>query len=179
MTITFRGPGRVPVVLNVNGEDAEIFVEPRRTLLSVLREELGLKGSKRGCDRGQCGACTVIMDGETAYACMTLAIDCEGREIRTIESLTAGGGLHPVQQAFIDHDGYQCGFCTPGQVMSAVALLEHNTHPTEDEVREGLSGNICRCGAYPNIIDSVMGAAERLASAAQESAALAQGGEEG
>jgi aerobic-type carbon monoxide dehydrogenase small subunit (CoxS/CutS family) len=115
-----------------------------------------------------------MIDGETAYACMTLAIDCEGREVRTIESLAVGGGLHPVQQAFIDHDGYQCGFCTPGQVMSAVALLEHTPNPSEEQVREGLSGNICRCGAYPNIIDAVMGAAERLASGASE-----QGGEEG
>jgi aerobic-type carbon monoxide dehydrogenase small subunit (CoxS/CutS family) len=152
----------------VNGEEVEVFIEPRRTLLSVLREELGLKGSKRGCGRGQCGACTVIIDGETAYACMTLAIDCEGRQIRTIESLSVGGGLHPVQQAFIDHDGYQCGFCTPGQVMSAVALLEQIPDPSEDEVREGLSGNICRCGAYPNIIDAVMGAAERMSNAGEE-----------
>lgn len=168
MSVTFRGPGRVPATLHVNGEEVEVFIEPRRTLLSVLREELGLKGSKRGCGRGQCGACTVIIDGETAYACMTLAIDCEGRQIRTIESLSVGGGLHPVQQAFIDHDGYQCGFCTPGQVMSAVALLEQIPDPSEDEVREGLSGNICRCGAYPNIIDAVMGAAERMSNAGEE-----------
>ncbi len=163
MTVTFRGPGKVPVALTVNGENVQVFVEPRRTLLSVLREELGLTGSKRGCGRGQCGACTVIIDDETAYACLTLAIDCEGRAIRTIEGASRGDQLHPVQEAFIQHDGYQCGFCTPGQVMAAVSLLEHNAHPSESEVREAMSGNICRCGAYPNIIDSVLAAADTMA----------------
>jgi xanthine dehydrogenase YagT iron-sulfur-binding subunit len=148
----------VPVTLRVNGQDVQVLVEPRRTLLSVLREELGLTGAKRGCGRGQCGACTVILDGETAYACMTLAIACEGREIRTVEGLAQGDQLHPVQQAFIEQDGYQCGFCTPGQVMSAVALLEHSPHPTEAEVRREMSGNLCRCGAYPNIIRAVLAA---------------------
>ncbi len=164
MSISFRGPGLVPLELHVNGEVSAVLVEPRRTLLSVLREDLGLTGSKRGCGRGQCGACTVMLDGETVYACLTLAIDCEGHEIRTIEGMSRGQQLHPVQQAFIDHDGYQCGFCTPGQVMSAVALLEHNPDPTEDDVREAMSGNICRCGAYPNIVDSVLAAAELLAA---------------
>ena len=128
MTLLFRGPGKVPLTLNVNGEDVAVLVEPRRTLLSVLREELSLTGAKRGCGRGQCGACTVIIDDATVYACLTLAIDCEGRRIRTIEGLTDGDQLHPVQDAFIQEDGYQCGFCTPGQVMSAVSLLEHNPH---------------------------------------------------
>lgn len=164
MAIAFRGPGKVPLRLTINGEDVEVFVEPRRTLLSVLREELGMTGSKRGCGHGQCGACTVILAGETVYACLTLAIDCEGCEIRTIEGVTQGQMLHPVQEAFIEHDGYQCGFCTPGQVMSAVSLLEHNPNPTEEDVREGMSGNICRCGAYPNIIDSVLSAAQAMAA---------------
>jgi xanthine dehydrogenase YagT iron-sulfur-binding subunit len=158
MSIVFRGPGRVPMTLHVNGEEAEVFVEPRRTLLSVLREELGLTGGKLGCGQGQCGACTVIIDGKTAYACLTLAVDCEGREIRTIEGITEGSALHPVQQAFIDHDGYQCGFCTPGQVMSAVSLLEHNPEPTEAEIRHEMAGNVCRCGAYPNILKAVAAA---------------------
>jgi len=159
MALTFRGPTGVPVTLNVNGRDAQVLIEPRRTLLSVLREELGLTGAKRGCGQGQCGACTVIIDGETAYACMTLAIDCEGRAIRTVEGLAHGEQLHPVQEAFIAHDGYQCGFCTPGQVMSAVALLEHHPHPSEQEVRHEMAGNLCRCGAYPNILRAVLGAA--------------------
>jgi xanthine dehydrogenase YagT iron-sulfur-binding subunit len=159
MAVAFRGPGPVPISLNVNGEEVTVFVEPRRTLLSVLREELGLTGAKHGCGRGQCGACTVIIDGDTAYACLTLAIDCEGRRVRTIESVSRGRHLHPVQEAFIEHDGYQCGFCTPGQVMAAVSLLEHNPSPTETEVREGMAGNVCRCGAYPNIVDAVLSAA--------------------
>ena len=161
MSIAFRGPSAVPVTLHVNGMQVQVYVEPRRTLLSVLREELGLTGAKRGCGRGQCGACTVIVDGETAYACMTLAIDCEGRAIRTVEGLAEGDRLHPVQEAFVEHDGYQCGFCTPGQVMSAVALLEHSPHPTGQEVRHEMAGNLCRCGAYPNIVRAVLAAAEK------------------
>jgi aerobic-type carbon monoxide dehydrogenase small subunit (CoxS/CutS family) len=161
MTLAFQGPERVPVSLRVNGVDVQLYVEPRRTLLSVVREELGLTGAKRGCGRGECGACTVIVDGETVYACMTLAIDCEGREIRTVEGLAEGERLHPVQEAFVEHDGYQCGFCTPGQVMSAVALLEHNPRPTEDEIRNEMAGNLCRCGAYPNIVRAVQAAAEK------------------
>ena len=162
MSLVFRGPEGVPVTLNVNGADVRVLVEPRRTLLSVLREELGLTGAKRGCGHGQCGACTVIVDGQTAYACMTLAIDCEGREIRTVEGLAQGDQLHPVQEAFIEHDGYQCGFCTSGQVMAAVSLLEHNSNPSEDEVRREMGGNICRCGAYPNIVKSVLAAADSM-----------------
>ena len=161
MGLAFRGPTSVPVTLKIDGRVVKALIEPRRTLLSVLREELGLTGSKRGCGRGQCGACTVIIDGETAYACLTLAIDCEGREIRTVDGLAAGERLHPVQEAFVAHDAYQCGFCTPGQVMSAVALLEHNPHPSEDEIRHEMAGNLCRCGAYPNIIRAIVAAAEK------------------
>lgn len=162
MALNFRGPGRVPVMFFVNGERVQVSIEPRRTLLSVLREDLGLTGAKRGCGRGECGACTVMLDGETVYACMTLAIDCEGRAVRTVESLAQGERLHPVQQAFVEQDGYQCGFCTPGQVMSAVALLEHNAHPSQDEVLHEMGGNICRCGAYPNIVKAVLAAAENM-----------------
>ena len=161
MGLAFCGPTSVPVTLKIDGRVVKALIEPRRTLLSVLREELGLTGSKRGCGRGQCGACTVIIDGETAYACLTLAIDCEGREIRTVDGLAAGERLHPVQEAFVAHDAYQCGFCTPGQVMSAVTLLEHNPHPSEDEIRHEMAGNLCRCGAYPNIIRAIVAAAEK------------------
>jgi xanthine dehydrogenase YagT iron-sulfur-binding subunit len=168
MALAFRGPTRVPVTLNVNGRVVKVLIEPRRTLLSVLREELGLTGSKRGCGRGQCGACTVIIDGETAYACISLAIDCEGRQIRTVDGLAEGGRLHPVQEAFVAHDAYQCGFCTPGQVMSAVSLLEHNPHPSEAEIRHEMAGNLCRCGAYPNIIEAILAAAEEGESRADD-----------
>ena len=162
MALVFQGPEKVRVKFSVNGKQVQVFIEPRRTLLSVLQEDLGLTGAKRGCGRGECGACTVILDGETVYSCMTLAIDCEGCKVRTVEGLSQGEALHPVQQAFIEQDGYQCGFCTPGQVMSAVALLEHNAHPTQDEVMREMGGNICRCGAYPNIVKSVLVAAEML-----------------
>lgn len=162
MAVDFRGPDKVPVQFWVNGKQVQVSIEPRRTLLSVLQEDLGLTGAKRGCGRGECGACTVILDGETVYACMTLAIDCEGRKVRTVESLAQDDMLHPVQQAFIDRDGYQCGFCTPGQVMSAVALLEHNAHPSKDDIIREMGGNICRCGAYLNIVKSVRAAADMM-----------------
>jgi len=167
MSLTFRGPGKVPVAFRVNGREVQVSIEPRRTLLSVLREELGLTGAKLGCGEGACGACTVILDGQTVYSCLTLAIDCEGREVRTVEGLAQGEALHPVQQAFIEHDGYQCGFCTPGQVMSAVALLEAIPRPTEEDVRREMAGNLCRCGAYPNILRAVL-AASRAAPDAGE-----------
>ena len=162
MSIPSRGPGSVQVALKVNGQAFDVHVEPRRTLLSVLREELGLTGAKEGCGEGNCGACTVLVDGRAVYACMTLAIECEGREIRTVEGLADGERLHPVQEAFVEHDGYQCGFCTPGQIMAGAALLERCPMPTEEEVRRGMAGNLCRCGAYPNITSSVLAAAERL-----------------
>jgi len=116
-------------------------------------------GTKQVCGEGNCGACTVLLDGETVYSCLVLAIDCEGREVRTIEGLATGQELHPVQAAFVDHDGYQCGYCTSGQVMAAVSLLEHNPHPTRDEILLGMSGNLCRCGAYKGIVDAVHAAA--------------------
>lgn len=158
--LKFRGPGRVPVSFTVNGRDVEVTIEPRRTLLSVLREDLGLIGTKEGCGEGNCGACTVMLDGRTIYACLMLAIDCEGRRIRTIEGLSEGTKLHPVQEAFVQEDGYQCGFCTSGQVMSAVALLQETPNPSRSEIRREMAGNLCRCGAYPNIVEAVLTASE-------------------
>jgi xanthine dehydrogenase YagT iron-sulfur-binding subunit len=148
-----------PLPLRVNGVDYALEVEPRRTLLDALREDLGLTGTKKVCDVGECGACTVIIDGRAVYSCLTLAVECEGREIRTVEGLLTDERLHPVQQAFLEHDAYQCGYCTPGQIMSATALLEANPHPKPDEIRRALSGNLCRCAAYPKILEAVQAAA--------------------
>jgi aerobic-type carbon monoxide dehydrogenase small subunit (CoxS/CutS family) len=177
MALVFRGPDEVDVSVCVNGREVRVWVEPRRTLLSVLREELGLTGAKRGCGRGTCGACTVLLEGRpelgepsgwyTVYACMTLAVDCVGRSVRTVEGLAQGEALHPVQEAFIEHDGYQCGFCTPGQIMSAVALLEQNPQPTEAEIKREMAGNVCRCGAYPNIVRAVQAASAPAGAAGQ------------
>jgi len=164
MSMTFRGPEKAPLAFRVNGRAVRVWVEPRRTLLSVLREELGLTGAKLGCGQGACGACTVILDGQTVYGCLTLAIDCEGREVRTVEGLAQGDTLHPVQAAFVEHDGYQCGFCTPGQVISAVALLESIPSPTEEDIRREMAGNLCRCGAYPNILRAVLAASHSAGS---------------
>ncbi len=137
------------VRLLVNGAPYDVELEPRRTLLDTLRDDLGLTGAKPGCNMGQCGACTVLLDDEAIYSCLTLAVECEGRAITTIEGLSAiGGELDPVQQAIVDHDGLQCGFCTPGQTLALKALLARNPHPTDDEIDRGMSGNICRCGAY-------------------------------
>ncbi len=165
MSIEFQGPERASLSFWVNGRAVSVSVEPRRTLLSVLREELGLTGAKQGCGYGTCGACTVIVDGQTVYSCLTLAIDCQGREVRTVEGLAEGEKLHPIQATFIEYDGYQCGFCTPGQVMSAVALFEANPRPTPEDVRREMAGNLCRCGAYPNILRAVLAAAERASAA--------------
>jgi xanthine dehydrogenase YagT iron-sulfur-binding subunit len=148
---TVRGPGAGTVVLTVNGQVRELPVEPRVSLLDALREQLGLTGSKKGCDQGTCGACTVWVDGRRVLACLTLAVTCEGHEATTIEGLAPGGELHPVQAAFIDRDAFQCGYCTPGQIMSAVALLEEGHAGDDAEIAEWMSGNICRCAAYPNI----------------------------
>ena len=157
---SFVGPGAVDVALEVNGDGVTVHVPPHRTLLDVLRETLGLTGAKRVCDEGSCGACTVLLDGEPVYSCMTLAVACAGRAVRTVEGLSADGS-HPVQQAFIDHDAFQCGFCTPGQVMSCVALLEHNASPSAEDVLRAVSGNLCRCGAYPNIVAAALAAAKK------------------
>jgi xanthine dehydrogenase YagT iron-sulfur-binding subunit len=146
-----RGPHATPVALTVNGDTRIVELEPRTSLLDAVREHLRLTGSKKGCDQGTCGACTVWVDGRRVLACLTLAIACEGREVTTIEGLAGDGELHPMQQAFIDHDAFQCGFCTSGQIMSAVKLLEEGNAATEAEIAEFMSGNICRCAAYPNI----------------------------
>ncbi len=151
----------VPLTLNINGQRRQLNVEPRVALLDALREELHLTGTKKGCDHGQCGACTVHIDGERALACLTLAVMNDGREITTIEGLSQGPNLHPVQQAFIEHDGLQCGYCTPGQIMSAVALLREGHAQSDAEIRDGMSGNLCRCGAYPNIIAAIKAARGR------------------
>jgi xanthine dehydrogenase YagT iron-sulfur-binding subunit len=151
-------PGNIPVSLNVNGSDHKLELDPRVTLLDALREKLRLTGTKKGCDHGQCGACTVLRDGRRVYSCLTLAIAQVGARITTIEGLADGGRLHPVQEAFIEHDAFQCGYCTSGQICSAVGLLSENHAHTDDEVRELMSGNICRCGAYPNIVAAVQDA---------------------
>jgi xanthine dehydrogenase YagT iron-sulfur-binding subunit len=146
-----RGPEAAPVSLTVNGETHVLDLEPRVSLLDALREQLGLTGSKKGCDQGTCGACTVWVDGRRVLACLTLAVACEGREVTTIEGLATGDALHPMQEAFIEHDAFQCGYCTSGQIMSAVKLLEEGNASSDEEIAEFMSGNICRCAAYPNI----------------------------
>lgn len=149
--------------LEVNGKTHEIAVEPRVTLLDALREHLGLTGSKKGCDQGQCGACTMHVDGERVLGCLTLAAQAEGRKITTVEGLTPeGSDLHPVQAAFLAHDAFQCGYCTPGQIMSAVACIKEGHAGSDAEIREYMSGNLCRCGAYPHIVAAVREAKEAM-----------------
>ena len=161
------------VALNINGTSHSLTLDPRVTLLDALREYIGLTGSKKGCGHGQCGACTVIMNGRRVLSCLTLAVMCEGRNVTTIEGLAQGSDLHPMQAAFIKHDGFQCGYCTPGQICSAIAVLDeakngevsyvtadvrqepHSVQLSDDEIRERMSGNICRCGAYPNIVAAI------------------------
>ncbi len=154
-----HGPHKTAITLEVNGLPQFVDVEPRRTLLDTLRIDLGLTGAKLVCNMGNCGACTVLVDGVAVYSCLTLAIECEGKAITTIEGLAQDGVLHPLQQAFVQHDALQCGFCTPGQVLAAHALLERNPQPTEADVVAGMSGNLCRCGAYRGIIEAVLKAA--------------------
>ena len=193
-------PGAAPQILNltlkVNGESKSLALDSRTTLLDALREHMDLTGSKKGCDHGQCGACTVLLDGRRINSCLTLAAAAEGAEITTIEGLAKGDDLHPVQAAFLEHDGYQCGYCTPGQICSAVALLDeyrhgnlsivswqgkegeigNPTHPelSDNEIRERMSGNICRCGAYPNIVAAVRAVSRNQTSAAQQQASGVQ-----
>ena len=155
------GSDSVKVNFKINGKDYTLEVDPRTTLLDALRERLHLTGSKKGCDHGQCGACTVLVNGRRVNSCLTLAVVHEGDEITTIEGLANGEELHPMQAAFIEHDGFQCGYCTPGQICSAVALLKENHANSDDEIREWMSGNICRCGAYPNILAAIKEAKTR------------------
>lgn len=153
--------GRRPITLTVNGERRELSVAVHRTLLDVLRNDLELRGANRGCDSGDCGACTVLMNGKAITSCMVLAVDADGAEITTIEGLARDGRLHPLQQAFVEHGAVQCGFCTPGMILTAVALLEENPHPTEAEVRAGLAGNLCRCTGYAKIVEAVLAVCAR------------------
>jgi carbon-monoxide dehydrogenase small subunit len=145
-----------PVTLNVNGEEHEIEIEPNRLLLQALREDIELTGTKEGCSIGVCGACSVIVDGRLVSSCLTLAIACQGKEITTIEGLAKDGKLHPLQQAFLEYGGFQCGICTPGQIIAAKALLDANPNPSEEEVKEWMAGNLCRCTGYYKILESVM-----------------------
>jgi xanthine dehydrogenase YagT iron-sulfur-binding subunit len=151
----------VDLTLHVNGCTRRLHLDSRTTLLDALREDLSLTGTNMGCDQGACGACTVLLDGKRVLSCLTLAAQCDGRDVTTIEGLARDGHLHPMQEAFIRHDGFQCGYCTPGQIMSAVALLEEGRAGSDEEIREFMSGNLCRCGAYPNIVAAIREAAGR------------------
>jgi len=144
------------VRMRVNGEEVEEWVEPRRTLLDFLRDDLNLTGTKKGCDLGNCGACTVLMNGKPINSCLVLALEAEGSEILTIEGLSEGAKLHPIQEAFIEHGAVQCGYCTPGMILSAKALLEENPRPTEEEVRVAIAGNLCRCTGYKKIVEAIL-----------------------
>ncbi len=146
---------QVKVTLEINGKKHKLSLEPRTTLLDLLRERLQLTGTKKGCDYGQCGACTVHVDGQRVNSCLTLAVMQDGKKVTTIEGLADGDNLHPMQEAFIKHDGFQCGYCTPGQIMSAVACIREGHADSDEEIREYMSGNICRCGAYPNIVNAI------------------------
>jgi len=155
------GPGFTKISINVNGADKPLEVEPRTTLAEALRMQLDMTGTKVVCDRGACSACTVFIDGTPMLACMTLAVDCIGKKLTTIEGLAQGDKLHPVQEQFIAHDALQCGFCTPGMIMSCAALLEKNKSPNLDDVKTAVSGNLCRCGTYPKIFDAVLAASKQ------------------
>jgi len=148
-------PERMPVSITINGNRHELEVAPWTTLLDLLRHELELTGTKKGCDHGQCGACTVIVDGRRINSCLRLAVMADGSEVTTVEGLATNGELHPMQEAFIERDAFQCGYCTPGQLCSAVALIDEGHATTRDEIREQMSGNLCRCGAYVNIADAI------------------------
>ena len=151
----FPTPEKMTVTLHVNAVERKLTIAPWTTLLDALRLNLDLTGTKKGCDHGQCGACTVLVDGRRVYSCLTLAVMKDGARVTTIEGLAQGNTLHPLQQAFIDHDAFQCGYCTPGQICSAVGLIAEGRARTADEIRELMSGNICRCGAYPNIVAAI------------------------
>ncbi len=153
--------GAAVITLTVNGRAHQVMVEPRWTLLYVLREKIGLTGPKEGCGRGECGACTVLMDGVARYACLTLAVEAQGAAVTTVEGLLEGESLGPVQTAFVEEDAYQCGYCTPGQIMSVEALLRKNPSPSIDEIRTAVSGNLCRCGAYAHIFKAAANAAAK------------------
>lgn len=162
-TPTATTPTRVPTRLIVNGDVSELELDPRSSLLDVLREQLGITGAKKGCNHGQCGACTVHLDGQRVASCLTMAVQAHDREVATIEGLVGlDGGLHPMQQAFIDHDALQCGYCTPGQIMAAIGCVQEGNAGSDDQIREAMSGNLCRCGAYVGIVAAVAQAAPRM-----------------
>lgn len=146
------------IILKINGTEHEVLIKPHRTLLDVLRQELGLMGTKKGCDKGECGACTVLMDGEAVLSCLVLAIQAQGKDILTIEGLSQYGKLDPIQNAFVRYGAIQCGFCTPGMIMASKALLNKTPHPSREEIKRGLSGNLCRCTGYVKIIEAVQNA---------------------
>nr|WP_223281162.1 (2Fe-2S)-binding protein [Streptomyces sp. San01] len=152
------------VALRVNEAAARLSLDGPETLLDALRDQMGLEGTKKGCDQGACGACTVLLDGKRVLSCLTLAAQCDGHEVTTVEGLAPDGGVHPVQAAFIRHDAFQCGYCTPGQIMSAVALLDEGRAGSDEEIREFMSGNLCRCAAYPNIVAAIRDVAGEVAS---------------
>ncbi len=162
----FAPPAKIPINLKINGTERRIEVAPWVTLLDCLRERLDLTGTKKGCDHGQCGACTVLVDGVRINSCLTLAVMKDGAEITTIEGLADGEDLHPLQSAFVEHDAFQCGYCTPGQICSAVGLMSEGKAKTSDDIRELMSGNICRCGAYPNIVAAIEDAMQLKGDAA-------------
>ena len=159
---TVHGPGKVKISMQVNGKNHSLEVEPRTSLLDAMRDQLGYTGTKRVCNRGECGACTVIMNGKTVLSCSIFAIDADGAKIETVEGLAEDEKLHPLQEAFVKHDALQCGFCTSGFLMSSVALLRKNPSPSRDEIRHGVSGTLCRCGTYPNIFAAVDDAAKTM-----------------
>jgi len=159
--VPVHGPGKVPMEFSINGKNYKAALEPRVTLLDALRDEFELTGAKRVCDRAECGACTVLIDGKPVYACSVLAIEAQPKAITTIESLVEEGKLHPVQQAFVDNDASQCGFCTPGFVVACKALLDTHPHPTPNDIRRGLSGNLCRCGTYAGIRQAIAQVAQK------------------
>ena len=163
-----RRAGNVQLSLNVNGEDLQVSVAPCKTLLEVLREDLVLTGTKHGCELGECGACTVLVDGQPLLSCLLLALECEGLKIETIEGMASPGQLHPLQLSFAEHGGSQCGYCTGGMLMTAKALLEDQPQPDRAQIREALSGNLCRCTGYQQIIDSIEAAAETMADSATQ-----------
>jgi carbon-monoxide dehydrogenase small subunit len=152
---------KLPVRLTVNGESHELFVEPKKTLLDLLREDLELTGTKRGCDGGECGTCTVLLNGQPVSACLVLAVEADGQNILTIEGLADGTHLHPLQEAFIQNGAVQCGYCSPGMILTAKALLDENPRPTELEVKKAIAGNLCRCGTYNKVVKAVLSVAEK------------------
>ena len=159
--VKIQGPGKTPITLTINGQEHTLQLEPRVTLLDAMRDRLAITGAKRVCDRAECGACTVLVDNKLVYACSLLAIEVQGKAITTVESISEGGTLHPIQQAFVDNDASQCGFCTPGFVVATKALLDQHPNPTPEQIRRGLSGNLCRCGTYHGIRHAIAQVAQK------------------